>query len=551
MIRKIGFYFSLVMVFVAILVPSLQVPMQSDDFAYYTLGTSFDAQIVHYLGWSGRLVTNTISSYLLNLLPHFAYEIVNSIVFLLLVLFICLMPRPFQSIDATSSSIPLLIIFTLYWIANPALGETSFWIVGSTNYLWTSMFVAAYFIYIFHSINYKVGVRQAFFGLVMGFLAGCSNENTSVVVALITVFIIVVEKGKKIPIYGLIGNVVGAAVLILSPGNKIRADIFWEWKSLSLYDKFDLHFYERLPSAMSGYWQVYLVLIISLFAICWISNPSKKQLLYSVVFFIGAILANMAFVASPYVPPRAYNGSLVMLLMSLSFAMSSIIYSDFKALKAFYVGSIFLFISIYFVPSYILFNSAVGHVWGQSKIRESIIFDAKSKGLKEIQVPSYHYTRLLKSSDTLSTFDNSAVNLYYGVDKISYVPAQFNYAGIERLPKIDVDLVVKEGIRISSIYAYDEGMGYNSKLIFKVSGDINSTFRGGASMYIHIFMKDGAYLNRDTAVDALDINGASFASAELGVDYHKIDRIELGMYTATEMLSGFVIKNPEFDRADK
>ncbi|USW94950.1 DUF6056 family protein [Pseudomonas proteolytica] len=550
MTKKIMFGFSIILVFIAILAPSLHVPMQSDDFAYYTLGTSFDGQIVHYLGWSGRIVTNTLSSNLLNRLPHFAYEIVNSLVFMLLMAFICLMPKPFGNKDVKSSSLLLLLVFALYWIANPALGETSFWIVGSTNYLWTSMFVAGYFLYVFHALNRRLGVSGAIAGFVLGFLAGCSNENTSVVVILITVFVVFAENNKRATMYGLLGNMVGAAILIFSPGNKARANVFSDWKALSLHDKFDLHFYDRFPAAMWGYWQVYLVLIVSLFVICWISKPNKKQLLYGAVFFMGAVLANAAFVASPYVPPRANNGALVLLLISLSFVVSAVVYSELKYLKALYIGSILFFVLLYFVPSYYLFNNAVGRVWEQSKIRESMIFDAKSKGLKEFEVPSYHYTRLLKGSDTLSTYDNSAVNLYYGVDNIIYVPVQFDYSSIDRLPNLDVDLPIKDGVRVSRIYAYDEGGGYKSKLLFKVSGDINSVFRSGAALYVHVFMKDGTYLNRDTTATALNINGAAFTFAELGADYHDIDRIELGMYTATEMLSSFVIKDPKFSRPD-
>lgn len=92
MTKRISFGLALAFVFIAVLIPSLHVPMQSDDFAYYSLGLSLDAQLVHYMGWSGRIVTNFISSYLLNLFPHFAYETVNSLVFTLLIFFVSIMP---------------------------------------------------------------------------------------------------------------------------------------------------------------------------------------------------------------------------------------------------------------------------------------------------------------------------------------------------------------------------------------------------------------------------------------------------------------------------
>ncbi|MBW9244078.1 DUF3329 domain-containing protein [Pseudomonas paracarnis] len=550
MTKRISFGLALAFVFIAVLIPSLHVPMQSDDFAYYSLGLSLDAQIVHYMGWSGRIVTNFISSYLLNVLPHFAYETVNAAVFTLLVLFVSIMPSSLGVEKSKTSSLALLIIFSLYWIANPALGETSFWIVGSTNYLWTSMFVCGYFVFIFRMLSRCCGPKESFYATILGFLAGCSNENTSVVVVLITIFIVLAEKNKRASLYGLAGSIVGAAVLILSPGNKSRSNSFVEWKSLSFVEKFDLHFYDRFPAIMSTYWQVYLVFVISILAVLFISKPNKKQLLYAMVFFVGAVLANAAFLASPYVPARAGNGALVLMLVSLSFVVSGLLESAEKLKKLIYVVTVSCFILIYFVPSYYLFSSAVSNVWAQNKIKESMIFDAKSNGLKHVEVPNYYFTKLLKPSDSLASFDNSAINLYYGVEDIKYFPVGFNYANIEKNPKIDVDLQVANGVTMNSIYAYDEGVFGKSKLLFKVSGDINSYFASGAAMYVHVFMRDGTYVNRDTASPTIRIDGAAYTFAELGVDYRQIDRIELGIYKSTQMLSSFVIKDPEFSVSD-
>jgi len=550
MVRNVLFGCSLLLIFIAVLVPSLHVPMQSDDYAYYSLGLSLDAQLVHYMGWSGRIVTNTISSYLLNLLPHTGYEILNSAVFVLLIYFVCIMPAPLDVKWSGRKIFTLLLIFSLYWIANPALGETSFWIVGSTNYLWTSMFVAGYFVYLFRALDKNSGLTGSLTSGVLGFFAGCSNENTSVVVVLITIFMVVAEKNKRILLWGVVGSIIGAAVLIFSPGNKSRSNSFSEWKSLSLWEKFDLHFYDRFPNIMSSYWQVYLVIIISLLAVSMISNPNKKQLLYGTVFFVGAILANAAFVASPYVPDRAANGALVLLLMSLSFILSVIFGADTARLKMLYAALVSSFVLVYFVPSYYFFSDAVNSMWAQSKIKEALILEAKSKGLKQVEVPSYYSTRLLKPSDGLSTFDNSAIDLYYGMEKISYKSSRFDFAGIELLPKIDVDLLVDDNVSIKSIYAYDDGLGKNSKLLFEVAGNINNSFAGGAALYVHVFLKDGIYVNRDTAAEALVIQGANFTFSELGVDYSDIQRIELGMYRGKETISSFVINDPAFTPAD-
>lgn len=532
--------------FVIVLIPSLHIPMQSDDYAYYSLGLSLDAQLIHYLGWSGRIVTNIISSYLLNLFPHYGYEIINSFVFALLIAFIFLIPKAADGQGVKGTAISLLLIFTLYWVSNPSLGETSFWIVGSANYLWPSMFVAGYFSFLFYCQHRNTDTRHLLFGLVLGFLAGCSNENTSVVVLLITLFVIFSEKNKLLSFIAMLGSAIGAGVLILSPGNGIRAKVFSDWRSLSLNQKFELHFFERFPSIVSGYWQVYLVLIVSLFAICVLSKADKRQILYAFVFFIGAFLASAAFIASPFIPARSGNGALVFLLISFSFLVNVILQSDFRRLKVMYASAVVLFLGVYFVPSYYWFNIAVGEVWAQSKVRDSMLLEAKVNGLREATIPSYYYTKLLKESDKLSSFDNSSADSYYGLDKITYVPATFNYANIQNLPKLNVDLLINDGVKINSIYSYEEGGGYKRKLLFEVVGDINKTFNQGAFLYVHVFLKDGSYFNRDTGAAALTIGKNSYVLADLGVDHNKIQRIELGMYKTTEMLSSFVIEEPNF-----
>ncbi|AOE79441.1 hypothetical protein A7318_12805 [Pseudomonas lurida] len=319
---------------------------------------------------------------------------------------------------------------------------------------------------------------------------------------------------------------------------------------MSFLDKFDLHFYDRFPGIMSTYWQVYLVIIVSLLAVCIIVVPNRKHLLYAGVFFIGAVLSNAAFIGSPFVPERAYNGALVLMLISLSFVMSVVFDSEVRRIKTLYAVAVSAFILVYFVPSYLLFSNAVINVWAQSKMRESIIVGAKAKGLKEVQVPSYYYTKLLKPSDKLASFDNNAVDLYYGLDRISYYTAPFNYAGIERLPKADVSLPVIDGVLINRIYAYDDGFGRGSKLLFRVDGNISAAFAGGVFMYVHVFLKDGTYVNRDTAVPTMQFNGSNYTFSELGVDYEKIDRIELGMYRTTGTISSFVIKDPKFIKSN-
>ncbi|HCP53924.1 MAG: hypothetical protein CMK72_04630 [Pseudomonadaceae bacterium] len=548
MSNRLSFILALILLFFVVLIPSIHVPMQADDFAYYGLGLSIGEQLNHYLSWSGRIVTNIISAYLLNLLPHFAYEVVNTVVFCLLMFFVSIAPNALGRHTVKVSSLSLLVIFALYWIANPALGETSFWIVGSANYLWTSMFVAGYFVYIFRTLDYHVGLKESFAAVIMGFLAGCSNENTSVVVVLITIFVVITERNKRVALLGLTGCVVGCAVLLLSPGNKLRSDVFVEWKSLSFLEKFFLHFYERLPSMMSSYWQVYLVIVLTLFIVLFIGKYDRKQITYAAVFFIGAVLANLAFVASPYLPTRAGNGALVLLLISLSFSISGLSGFLYRPSVKLYFISVCSFLLVYFIPSYFFFNNAVSSLWVQSKIRESMIVQAKSVGVDHIEIPSFYVRKLLKPSDGFVSGEHVAINKYYGVENIVFSSVGFDYAHIDKLPRLSVDLKIFDNVSLNNIYVYDEGVVGNSMFVFDVSGNLNGLLEAGGAIYVHVFMKGGkgVYLNRDTVTPTVSINGSAYTTTGLGVDFRNIERIDIGVYNSTKILSSFVIEYPEF-----
>jgi ABC-type spermidine/putrescine transport system permease subunit I len=44
------------------------------------------------------------------------------------------------------SAISIIIIFLSFWISNPALGETFFWFVGASNYLWPIFYISLFFV---------------------------------------------------------------------------------------------------------------------------------------------------------------------------------------------------------------------------------------------------------------------------------------------------------------------------------------------------------------------------------------------------------------------
>ncbi|WP_261774295.1 DUF6056 family protein, partial [Salmonella enterica] len=61
---------------------------------------------------------------------------------------------------------------------------------------------------------------------------------------------------------------------------------------------------------MGSYWQVYIALIILLISVIISKNNNNKIMIGSLLFILGAIASNVAFVVSPAMPERSLNGAL-------------------------------------------------------------------------------------------------------------------------------------------------------------------------------------------------------------------------------------------------
>ncbi|WP_219495570.1 DUF3329 domain-containing protein [Proteus terrae] len=520
----------LILSFIIVLIPSLWIPMQSDDYSYYLMGLSPSAHLEHYLGWSGRIVTNIISSTLLNIFPHFIYEIINSFVFSFLILFISIIPISDKEDKVKSFIIISSLIFVLYWIANPNLGQTSFWIVGSANYMWTNMFIAGYFVYLFRILNKKT--FNPIYLFILSFLAGCSNENTAVIVILLTVFIVFYEKASiKIKFISIASTLIGFLLLIFAPGNKIRATNFEHWNSMGVLQKLQVHFFDRFPQAVSEYWQVYLVIITCILVASFSGKIKKSTIIYMSLFFLASILANFVFIASPILPPRSMNGALCFLLISLSFILNDAVKSrDFFGYIS--IGIAGLFCISYFVPSYYLFNKAMLATYEQAKIRENIILTAKDKGKLNVKIPEFYFPQLVKYNDRFDTYHSKSLARYYGVKSTETFRIGFDYSQINKDKFIIVDKPFLEGFLLKKIYFYSENMGIKNIVLLEFSGPINLSTSSGDRIFMHIYRKGhSGFINADVDANPVEIDGRYFTWKDAKtVKLSEVDKIELGIY---------------------
>lgn len=143
MSRNIYCLLAFIMVFLLVLIPALHTPMLSDDY-YYTSIANLQEQFAHYREWSGRIITNMFSSYMMHYTPHALYETLTALALAATIFFISSIPNALFKNEIKPHPLSIIGLFALYWIANPSLGETTFWFVGAANYLWTTLYISLF-----------------------------------------------------------------------------------------------------------------------------------------------------------------------------------------------------------------------------------------------------------------------------------------------------------------------------------------------------------------------------------------------------------------------
>ncbi|XEI34077.1 DUF6056 family protein [Aeromonas veronii] len=467
------FLYVLAFAVIFLLLFSVQIvtPMQSDDYSYLAMGGNIDRYFHHYISWSGRISADVTSSSLLYFFSKKWYSALNSLALTSLIFMISYLPTHISNRRlALSNVFAFVVLFLIYWIANTNLGQTTFWIVGSANYLWTNLYIIAYiYLLVFFARRFFVSLVVSYFSLLcvfcVGAIAGCSNENTGVFAFLFTVFAWFLyrrnnsELRSSVFFVGSIGVLFGWIILVCSPGNVIRANYFSAWYSQSLSWRIDEHVYSRFPSMMEQYWLVFLVAILAMLTI-FISEKEENETgsffaKFSMFFFLSAILAALLMVGAPAIPSRTGNGSLVFFLIMLSFIFS--IQSCYNENAAKNVFTFFILsLSIYFVPSYKLVYSAYNETAYQEEVRNDIIESSKRNGKVNISIPDFNFSRLIRSVDAFDLYHNpDAMGKYWGVNTVNVFSIPFNYGAIAKdNNNLDVNKEIGYGMVLHKIYLY-------------------------------------------------------------------------------------------------
>ena len=119
----------------------------------------------------------------------------------------------------------------IYLVFLPALGESVFWLTGSTNYLWALVFQISFLFLYDKWLEPSSRVKkmlQCIFMSVLGISAGLSNENTGIVIILLCITAAFIQKRvniRKVSLgnnIGLLFFILGYIYLLSAPSTQMR-----------------------------------------------------------------------------------------------------------------------------------------------------------------------------------------------------------------------------------------------------------------------------------------------------------------------------------------
>lgn len=392
-------------------------PMISDDFNYANKGIAWTSIKQHYLQWSGRLVSDTLSSAMLTLAPGWLKATLNTAALFGLITVLTALGAQLAG-RALRPSL-LLLVFTLYWLVNPHLGQTTFWLVGAANYLWPNLFNFGFVLaFIYYLQKGKPSVITGLALCLLGLLAGCSNENTGIISWCLLAYLGLrhFQRTGSLGSWHLVWLLcmgLGVAVLVLAPGNQVRAEVFAHWYDQPLLWRIGEHFGRRFPDALLRYWGVILVMLVWRFAIGPASSESVRRAMW---LLIGAsLLANAILVLAPNIPKRSLNGGLMYLLVALSIYGHDLLAQGQRAIpmQRNLLVTLGACGTLWLVSSGLMLRSYHG-TWEQDQVRRAILADAHKHQRHHVKLPKYFFLPTLRSRDRFDMhFDPKAMARYF------------------------------------------------------------------------------------------------------------------------------------------
>jgi len=399
-ISKILLGLAIVLIGISFYILNVLYPINLDDWNYsFNLsgGKRIDSflailqsQYAHYFEWGGRSVVHSIAQALLWFGETWG-NILNTLAYVGLVLLIY-----FIANKGNKPNVILFLCINIFiWFVLPSVSQNLLWITGSANYLWGCLIVFAFaypFVSYYITHQKKKGNARNICFLLVGVIAGWTNENVVVALAFIILGIIVLLKIQKIPvprwmIFGIIGVIIGFAFMIMAPGNFNRNKV--ELMAVHNISKItpSFYFYRFVTILKLSY--VYLLAPVVLYFFFLIlhqwkgkTNRKKETLSLSILFFFSSIIATIVMSGSPIFPERAWFGIMILMITATGILYANTDFSSLVMRIANY--SVFTVLLGLYIVSFVENRSELERFNETYERRQVLIEEEKRKGERNI-----------------------------------------------------------------------------------------------------------------------------------------------------------------------
>lgn len=378
-------------IFISIFILNALTPLIADDYSYSfgkngekitNLLDIITSQINHYFTWGGRSVAHSLAQFFL-MFPKYIFNLLNSAIYVVLVYLIYLHVK----MNKEDKPLMLLLIHFALWFLIPTFGQTAIWLTGSCNYLWT-MTIMLLFLYLVRKNSNEHSLLKNIAILLLGIIAGWTNENTSfgLITAIIGFMILEKYKHTKISNYqkcALIGNIIGFIILIIAPGNFIRETYFQD------NTPFITKIIQRIIDNTINFVNYCLPLFICIVILISIYMYKNKKINYSfIIFLIASFFTVYSMILSPTFPPRAWFGVIVFSITAFITLLYNI-YDNNKFFRYIFYNLIIIS-SLYFISDYLLAFNDINNLQNTWEKRILEINQTENKEKIDFEFYNYH-----------------------------------------------------------------------------------------------------------------------------------------------------------------
>lgn len=424
-----AYYIAFAVIFLFMLLCNCLTPYQADDFYYHfrvdngelldSVADIFPSMVAHAELVNGRLVAHTLVQ-LFEMPPKLLFNLVNSGVFMLLLVLIC---RLVGLGELRQNAVALVLVFCTLWVFTPAVGEVYLWLDGSVNYLWAMVFNLAFlvpYLRLFDTGEELTGLWKKLLFVVFAFLCGAFQETASTAAFLLAVVLMVLTRRTAIGGRRRVGWVYVAGVVSSFAGLLFMATRSAELGIKSSSESF-VSLYIGFTNMMSFFLRFApgIGLFVVALVLCLIHGADKKRMVVSSVFFLGFMCANGVMVLARIYPDRCSCPALIFLVMANVVLLREL--AGLKYKTAMTCFSALLCTSMLYFG--VLGVADITSTFAQFKVNEASILTAIDNGEDDVLLPQLHATTKYSVAYSMifpSTIDwvNDSLAKYYGIDHI-------------------------------------------------------------------------------------------------------------------------------------